>query len=646
MLALALMLAITSWSPRAFADSPHADGHTYAVLVGVADYPSSPLPRTDVDAQRIADALRAQVPADRLRMHLLLNGDATRANLDRALAEVARDATERDEFIFFFSGHGGTQPDETNGDEGDGVDETLVLFDGDITDDELARQMDPVKSRMSIVALDSCFSGGFLFDVGNERGRMAMFSSDEDLTSAVPSEEAGGWLSLYLAEALEGRADGAADGASGQGLDGQLTALEIEMYVHDRFRTQQRISASDPAGRDVGYQLIDIKRTGVSPDMVFVNLTGDVQGGVSRNVVLERTGVTLPGQGAFDQMPIVPLTLEAGHTYVVETFGLEGATDTVLELRRGNGAPNERDATVAENDDAGGSLASRVRITASEGGSYYARVRPYSPQTGGTFGLRVIELVEGPGAPSRNVVLEQRGVNLPGSMESSALPRFEIDAVAGRTYVIETSNLAGSTDTVLRLERNGTVLAENDDAGGTLASRIRWTADTDGRVSAIVRPYAPSTGGTFNITVTEQGGPSAGPTVSPTPTPTPMPTPAPTPANNGGGTVHFERRGVALPGTNDFAALPVFEMQLEAGRTYTIETFDLAGSTDTVLSLRRSSGGAPSPGDTVVAENDDANGTLASAVTFTPNESGAYYAHVRPYAPQTGGTFGLRVIER
>ena len=145
-------------------------------------------------------------------------------------------------------------------------------------------------------------------------------------------------------------------------------------------RTQQRISASDPAGRDVGYQLIDIKRTGVSPDMVFVNLTGDVQGGVSRNVVLERTGVTLPGQGAFEQMPIVPLTLEAGHTYVVETFGLEGATDTVLELRRGNGAPNERDATVAENDDAGGSLASRVRITASEGGSYYARVRPYSPQ--------------------------------------------------------------------------------------------------------------------------------------------------------------------------------------------------------------------------------------------------------------------------
>ena len=120
MLALALTLAVSSWSSRAFADAPHADGHTYAVLVGIADYPSSPLPRTDVDAQRIANALSAQVPDERLRMHLLLNRDATRANLTRALSDVARDATERDEVIFFFSGHGGTQPDATDGDEGDG----------------------------------------------------------------------------------------------------------------------------------------------------------------------------------------------------------------------------------------------------------------------------------------------------------------------------------------------------------------------------------------------------------------------------------------------------------------------------------------------------------------------------------------------
>ena len=47
----------------------------------------------------------------------------------------------------------------------------------------------------------------------------------------------------------------------------------------------------------------------------------------------------------------------------------------------------------------------------------------------------------------------------------------------------------------------------------------------------------------------------------------------------------------------------------------------------------------------MLAENDDADG-LASRVTFTPPSSGSYYAHMRPYAPGTGGTFGLRVVER
>lgn len=595
----AVLTVLLALSGLARADAPRPDGRTYAVLVGVADYPSSPLPRTDVDAERIAAALRAHVPADRLRVTLLTNRDATRANVTRALAELARDSTERDEVVFFFSGHGDTHADETDGDEADGLDETIELFDGSLADDELARLLSPVKSRMSIVALDSCFSGGFLFDVGNERGRIAMFSSDEDLTSAVPSQEAGGWLSLYLAEALEGRADGAADGVSGQSLDGALTALEIELYVRDRFATQQRISASDPSSREVGYQQIDIKRTGLAPDAVFMQLMGVVPGGVSRNVVLERDRVELPGSGA---APSFPVELEAGRTYVIETYDLAGATDTVLSLRRTDGS------VVVENDDAGGSLASRVEWSADRSGTYRIEVRPYAPQTGGTFGLRVVELREDPNAPSRNVILDQRGVSLPGAGNP---PSFSLSLSAGHTYVIETSELAGSTDTVLALQReDGTVVAENDDAGGTLASRIRWTADRDGRYTLVVRPYAPETGGTFAIRATELGAP--GPSTSPAPSPSPVPA---------AGSVHVERRGITLPASDDFAAMPTFEMQLEAGRTYVIETFDLEGDTDTVLSIRQGSG-RPSPSDRVLAENDDADG-LASRVTFTPPSSGS-----------------------
>jgi len=647
-------------SSFAQADAPRANGRTYAVLVGVADYPSSPLPRTDVDAQRIADALRAHLPEDRLHMSLLLNRDATRANVTRALADVARDSTERDEVIFFFSGHGGTQEDQPNGDEGDGVDETIVLYDGSISDDELGAQLSPIKSRMSIVALDSCFSGGFMFDVSNEQGRLGMFSSDEDLTSAVPSQEAGGWLSLYLAEALEGRADGAADGVSGQERDGQLTALEIEMYVREHFRTQQRITATDTASREVGFQNIDIKRVGLTPDSVFMTLGGSVAGGVTRTVLAEQTGVTLPGTTDFAQLPRFEMQLESGRTYIIETYDLAGSTDTVLQLRRQNGAPSANDTVLAENDDAGGSLASRVRYTATESGTFYASVRPYAEQTGGTFSLRIVELTEDPNAPQPTVIADQHGIQLRATQDFAQLPNIAMQLEAGRTYLIETIELAGNTDTVLQLRRqdgptpssNDTVVAENDDAGGTLASAIRWTADRSGTFYAHVRPYAPQTAGTFGLRVTEIGGGSGPNTVAPVqPVQPVMPTPV-NPCTGGGcvapspiGAVLIEQGNITLPASDDFASLPMIPMQLESGHNYRIETTNLAGNTDTVLQLRRQDGGAPSPSDTVIAENDDAGGSLASAIDWSADRSGTYYAIVRPYAPQTAGTFGLRVTD-
>lgn len=495
LLAGAVLVVLTLVSAESRADEPYVGGRTYAVLVGVADYPRSPLPRTDVDAERIARALETQVSADRLELHLLLNRDATHANVTRALREVVASATERDELIFFFSGHGGTEPDEPGGDEGDGVDETLVLYDRSLRDDELASILRPLRTRFAILALDSCFSGGFLFDVANHRGRMSMFSSNEDLTSAVPSQEAGGWLSLYLAEALEGRADGFADGVAGQAEDGQLTALEIETYVRERFQRQQRVAASDPSSRTVGYQVIQIQRVGVAPDSVFMTFGGPVSGGFQRRVVLEREGVALPAT--------VPLAFEVGRTYVVETFGLSGRTDTVLELRRG-------EEVVAENDDDGQSLASRVRFTVEQPGSYSALVRPYSPETGGTFGLRVVELVEvdrpidvpSPRpipAPSGSALLERTGVSLPGAGDAT----FEVELTAGRSYTIETFDLAGSTDTVLELRQGGRVLAENDDDGRSLASRIQHTATQSGRYTIRVRPYDADSGGTFSLRVLE-----------------------------------------------------------------------------------------------------------------------------------------------
>ncbi|MFK7989736.1 MAG: caspase domain-containing protein [Sandaracinaceae bacterium] len=644
----AFVVAMAAMLPQASADAPNPNGRTYAVLVGIADYPSSPLPRTDVDARRIGDALAAQLPAERLRTHLLLNGDATRGAVEAALREVARDATEQDEVVFFFSGHGDTRADEAGGDEGDRLDETIVLYDGQMTDDELAGLLRPIKSRMAIVAIDSCFSGGFLFDVGDENNRMTLLSSDEDLTSAVPSQEAGGWLSLYLAEALEGRADGAADGVAGQMQDGQLTALEIEMYIEERFSAQQRITASDPQSREVGYQRIDIKRTGVAPDDVFLNHSGEATGGVARNVLSEQSGMNLPGDAALQNLPRVELNAQPGLTYVIETFDLGPNTDTMLELRQRLGAaPADSDPVVAQNDDADG-LASRIQWTASSAGAYYAVVRPYAAQTGGTFGLRVVEVTPSPNAPRPQVMTERNGITLPATDAFAALPTEAMILEAGRAYVVETFALVGQTDTVLQVRQmagaapaeSDSVVAENDDADG-LASRVRFTARQSGRYYAVVRPYAPQTAGTFGLRVIQMVPPTGAVPSAPVAQPVAQPSVQPTP--QAGALV--EQRGITLPSSQDFATLPAIQLPLEAGRTYQIETFDLAGPTDTVLELRRAVNGTPSSTDPVLAQNDDTVG-LASRVDFTPREAGTYYALVAPYSPQTGGTFGLRVVVR
>jgi len=414
-----LILLLTGIIP--IGASADYQGRTFAVLVGVADYPNSPLPRTDEDASRIARALQAHVPGDRLQMHLLLNQQATQSNVRRALTQVAQQATRDDQIIFFFSGHG-TPVADRNGDEPDDVDEALVLIDGNLIDDELAAILEATPAK-AMIAIDACFSGGFLFDVGNAKGRMTLLSSDEDLTSAVPSN-AGGYLSLALAEALEGQADGAANGVRGQARDGELSALEIEVFIRRRASEMPQVEASDANSRTVGFQFIDVKRTDLTPGHVFVALnTGgdDLQvpaqedcdelpyenpygdpNQVDRandeapegNVIADIESVQLQGTADFSQLPnIGDYQLVAGRRYLIETYDLRDNTDTVIELRESSSPTraDPNDGIVAQNDDANG-LASRVVFTPTEDGPFYVHVRPYAPDTGGTFSIRIIEL--------------------------------------------------------------------------------------------------------------------------------------------------------------------------------------------------------------------------------------------------------------
>ncbi len=85
--------------------------------------------------------------------------NATSTQILDGLSEAAKTCQPGDLFVFYFSGHGGQQPD-VSGDELDGQDETLVAYDREIIDDELNKVWTKFKSGVRIFMLsDSCNSG-------------------------------------------------------------------------------------------------------------------------------------------------------------------------------------------------------------------------------------------------------------------------------------------------------------------------------------------------------------------------------------------------------------------------------------------------------------------------------------------------------
>lgn len=90
---------------------------------------------------------------------MLLNKRATSANVLSSLTTAADMLHAGDKLLLTYSGHGSFFPD-LNGDEKDGYDETWVLYDRMITDDELYYAWSKFRAGVRIVLIsDSCHSG-------------------------------------------------------------------------------------------------------------------------------------------------------------------------------------------------------------------------------------------------------------------------------------------------------------------------------------------------------------------------------------------------------------------------------------------------------------------------------------------------------
>lgn len=244
--------------------APEESGRVVALTIGVSTYPAPEIPDLPFcaeDAVKIRDALMTS-GAFAPESVVLTNAAATREAVYTAFAALRDVVTERDVFVLFFSGHGGQTPSD-DARELDGLAETLVLADGQIRDDELAELVLALESRLTVVALDACYSGGFRAQLLQRKNVVGIFSSEEDVSSMVAEEfQAGGYLAHILAGAFGEQADQLPR-------DGQISVDELLQYIRREWATTGLIPSQDRALRPAHQNLV-IERGYTSPQSIVL----------------------------------------------------------------------------------------------------------------------------------------------------------------------------------------------------------------------------------------------------------------------------------------------------------------------------------------------------------------------------------------
>jgi hypothetical protein len=195
-------------------------------------------------------------------------------------------------------------------------------------------------------------------------------------------------------------------------------------------------------------------------------------------------------------------------------------------------------------------------------------------------------------------------------------------AQAGHAYTIGTSDLGAEIDTVIFLyDAQGQGLAHNDDgAEESVASRLVWMAPSSGRYYVLIRDlgedsFGPNTW--YSVSVTESAVAEGADAFEPDDD-------------------FASARAIAVDGapqTHTFHTstdVDFVYFEAEEGQKFVMETGDLQGECDTVLSLYDQSG-------TELAYDDDAGEeALSSRIEWTAESAGTYYVKISDFRGRAG----------
>lgn len=149
----------------------NAHAESRALIIGVGDYESetvSDLPGLDIDVD-IMKGVAMQLGYPESAIKVLQDSEATLANIQKGLTEwLVNGVTTDDQVLIYYTGHG-SQVEDLNGDETDGLDEFLLAHDfnvngdndytGALGDDSFYEALQQIPTSNVLLMVDACHSG-------------------------------------------------------------------------------------------------------------------------------------------------------------------------------------------------------------------------------------------------------------------------------------------------------------------------------------------------------------------------------------------------------------------------------------------------------------------------------------------------------
>jgi uncharacterized caspase-like protein len=244
----------------------------WAVVVGVSEYMNSGIPSlkyADKDAEALANFLRRPEGGgyDSDHMRVLLNKDATLANIKEALINFLNQAIDMDLVMIYFAGHGAPDPARP---------QNMYLLTHDSDPASLGTSAFPmwdiqtvlaryISAKRVVVFTDACHSGGisvnfatrglgksepnlvnqYLEDLSKTKEGIVVFTASAagEVSQEFP-EFSHGVFTYYLLKGLEGKAD--------YNNDYTVTINELMQYVEEQVKRKTH-GAQNPTRSQTEY---------------------------------------------------------------------------------------------------------------------------------------------------------------------------------------------------------------------------------------------------------------------------------------------------------------------------------------------------------------------------------------------------------